>query len=423
MKLLHIIAQMDPRLGGVGEAVRNTVKKLNELGIENEIVSLDAPDAPFLQKEKVRIQALGPRKSQWCYSARLFSWLLLNAPIFDSIIIHGMWLYPGYAVRKALRQLSNEGFFKKNHRPKVFIMPHGMLDPYFQRAASRKLKALRNWLYWQLFERKIIRDANGLLFTCEEELFLARTTFSPYQPQKEVAVGLGLSMPPAVNNKMYKCFQEKNPGLNPNSPYILFLGRIHPKKGVDILIEAYFELLNNTLQTISNQQGLINTGECYIDEIIQSIKFPSLVIAGPGLESSYGRSLMNLVYKNTLLNRFVFFPGMLVDDAKWGAFYGCEAFILPSHQENFGIAVVEALACGKPVLISNKVNIWREIEAEGGGVIEKDTQEGVYSMLKKWLQLSVAHKQSMAYNAGIVYHKYFASKPAAEKFYNAVLTL
>ena len=59
--------------------------------------------------------------------------------------------------------------------------------------------------------------------------------------------------------------------------------------------------------------------------------------------------------------------------------------MLPSHQENFGIAVVEALACGTPVLISNQVNIWREIAADGVGLVEPDTAEGTFRLLSQWL--------------------------------------
>jgi hypothetical protein len=75
---------------------------------------------------------------------------------------------------------------------------------------------------------------------------------------------------------------------------------------------------------------------------------------------------------------------MLSGAAKWGALYGCEAFVLPSHQENFGIAVVEALACGKPVLISDQVNIWREIVEDGAGLVEGDAEEGVEKLLRKF---------------------------------------
>lgn len=78
---------------------------------------------------------------------------------------------------------------------------------------------------------------------------------------------------------------------------------------------------------------------------------------------------------------------MLQGELKWGAFYASEVFCLPSHQENFGIVVAEALACGKPVLISNKVNIWREIEMDGAGFVDANTVDGTVRNLKRWLGL------------------------------------
>jgi glycosyltransferase involved in cell wall biosynthesis len=78
-------------------------------------------------------------------------------------------------------------------------------------------------------------------------------------------------------------------------------------------------------------------------------------------------------------------PHRLRKSEKWGVLYGCEAFVLPSHQENFGIAVVEALACGKPVLISDQVNIWREIVEDGAGFVDSDTEQGVESLLRRFL--------------------------------------
>lgn len=80
-------------------------------------------------------------------------------------------------------------------------------------------------------------------------------------------------------------------------------------------------------------------------------------------------------------------PCMLRGDDKWRAFYAAEVFCLPSHQENFGIVVAEALACGKPVLISNKVNIWREIESDAAGFVDTDTVEGTVRNLQRWLAL------------------------------------
>ncbi len=95
------------------------------------------------------------------------------------------------------------------------------------------------------------------------------------------------------------------------------------------------------------------------------------------------------------LEEQVTWTGMLEGDLKWGAFRAAEAFILPSHQENFGVSVVEALACGVPVLISDQVNIWREIASARAGLVESDDLDGTIRLLERWLELSEAERQSM----------------------------
>lgn len=109
-----------------------------------------------------------------------------------------------------------------------------------------------------------------------------------------------------------------------------------------------------------------------------------------------------------------------MSDAKWGAFYGCEAFSLPSHQENFGIAVVEAMACGKPVLISDQVNIWKEIKAAGAGLVENDTEDGTYKLLHKWNIMSEDDRKSMKKNALSCFKDIFSIRPAAVRIKNAM---
>ena len=106
---------------------------------------------------------------------------------------------------------------------------------------------------------------------------------------------------------------------------------------------------------------------------------------------------------------------MLEGDAKWGAFHACEAFLLPSHQENFGIAVVEALACGKPVLISDQVNIWREIEADGAALVAPDTLDGTQSLLRRWLALPDAARAAMGQAARRCFETRFEIGRAAER--------
>jgi glycosyltransferase involved in cell wall biosynthesis len=382
---------MDPAFGGTSQAIRNIVPPLIDLGIENEVACTDHPKASYLQKDSFKIHALGPSTGPWNYSSKLTPWLQDNLNRFDVVIIHGLWLHHGYATSKEVLR-SRDSRDPKKGTPKLYVMPHGMLDPYFQTAPDRKMKAIRNWVYWKLIEATIINNVDGVFFTCETELLLAREPFRPYRPKKELNVGFGIQQPPGYTDAMRQAFLKKCPQLK-NQRYLLFLSRIHEKKGVDLLIKSYSEIATDG-----------------------SLK---LVVAGPGLETSYGQTIQQLVSENNLKD-FVFFPGMLSGDEKWGAFYECEAFILPSHQENFGIAVVEALACNKPVLISNKVNIWREIEGAGGGVVADNTQSGTTALLTRWYKLSPEAKALMGRNARRVFEEHFAIVPVAKRIIAAL---
>ncbi len=134
MKLLHIIAGMDPEKGGVGQAVRTMVAGLIEIDVENEVICLDAPAAGFLANINFKIHAAGPGKGPWCYAPGLLPLLNNQLERFDAVILHGLWLYNSYAIRKAMEKLKLKGRNNGNashHVPKLFIMPHGMLDPYF----------------------------------------------------------------------------------------------------------------------------------------------------------------------------------------------------------------------------------------------------------------------------------------------------
>jgi len=391
---------MDPSSGGPCQGIRNFIPELQKLGVQNEVVSLDSPAAAFLGKDEFPIHALGPATNAWSYSGSLINWLHENFNRFDVVIVHGLWLYHGYAVRKSLLQLKRRAKKLGTEKiPKLFVMPHGMLDPYFQKAPERKFKAIRNWVYWKLIEGKVVNDADGILYTCEEELRLGGQTFRSYRPKRAINVGYGIAGPAPYTVDMKKAFTRMCPGVN-NQPYFLFLSRIHNKKGLDLLIIAYGQII---------REGQ-NTGS----------KIPKLVIAGPGLDDSYGRKIQEMVNEDALLKQAVYFTGMLSGEAKWGAFYGREAFILPSHQENFGIAVVEALACGKPVLISNQVNIWPEIQHEGAGIIGEDSQKGTYLMMKTWLGSSVEEKKAFGKRAKKCFDQKFDIGLNAEKYLEAI---
>jgi glycosyltransferase involved in cell wall biosynthesis len=305
------------------------------------------------------------------------------------VIIHGLWQYYDYAAQKAVAAHKKKGL----EDIKLYVMPHGMLDPYFQKAPGRKFKAIRNWCYWKLIEHQVVNNADGILFTCEVELRLARETFVPYKPKAEFNVGYGIQAPPAYQKSMIEQFR-KTCNLNENEPYLLFLSRIDEKKGVDLLVDAYIKHF---------RKG-----------------FPRLIIAGPSMESPYGQKVNAILHDSNVENDSVIFPGMLLGDLKWGAFYGCEAFILPSHQENFGIAVVEALACGKPVLISDQVNIWHEIIQAKAGFVAADTLAGTLKLMEKWQKLTPEEQKKMGDNGKKAFEQHFTIDRAAHNLFKAV---
>jgi glycosyltransferase involved in cell wall biosynthesis len=391
---------MDPLSGGTCQGIRNCHFAFTKIGIDQEVVCVDNPAAQYLRNEPFPIHAVGPAKGKWQYSKRLLPWLCKNMSRFDVVIVNGLWLYHGYAVQKAFKHIRKRNSIEPPKlRPKVFVMPHGMLDPYFQKAADRKLKAIRNQIYWKFIEARLINNSDGLLFTTETELLLARKPFKPYSPKKEANVGYGVIEPPTYQSAMKEAFEKKcKVGEN---PYLLFLGRIHEKKGVDLLISAYLHLKEERSKASQN--------------------LPNLVIAGPGLETVYGKKIQKLVKDNESLASSVLFAGMVEGDEKWGAFYGCDASVLPSHQENFGISVVEALACSKPVLISKEVNICKEIETTGGGIVAGDTLEGTIGLLKTWLNLSAAEKVEMQNNAKATFEGHFNIDAVSLSFRNALV--
>jgi glycosyltransferase involved in cell wall biosynthesis len=392
--ILHVIDSMNAVKGGLSQGIRNLNNDLQKLGVIEEVVCLDSPENSTLDTDNFTIHSLGHGKGFWHYQPLLVKWLQENILKFDIVIIDGLWQFHSFAVTKVTNHIKKQ--FPDKKIPHVLVMSHGMLDPYFQKAKERRLKAIRNWIYWKLIEHRVINNADGLLFTSQEELLLARTTFTPYHPKKEYNIGYGITSPPKCQEKMKTAFDALCPALNGKS-YLLFLSRIHEKKGVDLLITAYKSLA------------------------LEFEEIPKLVIAGPGLDQVYGKMIQQIVIDDSFLTDKIFFTGMLTGNAKWGAIYGCDAFILPSHQENFGIAVAEALACSKPVLISDKVNIWREIKE--GGIIGTDDIIGVQKMLKKWLEMSLADKEKMATNAWQAYHENFESAQAAKKLYNIALEL
>lgn len=359
MRILHVIASVNPKGGGPREGVLQYGLCAQKMGHEVEVATLDAPDAPFVAEFPLKTYPLGPGLTAYRYSPRLTPWLREHASNYDAVIVDGIWQYHGFGTWRALR---------KGPVP-YFVFTHGMLDPWFKHAYP--LKHLKKWLFWPWSEYRLLRDARAVLFTCDEERRLARQSFWLYRVREKV-VNFGTSPPPQNSGALRKAFFQRFPQLRERRLF-LFLGRIHEKKGCDLLLEAFAQVA----KAGDSRQHL--------------------VMAGPG-DDELLASLVKQAEQLGIAERITW-TGMLQGDLKWGAFYASEAFVLPSHQENFGIAVAEALGCGLPVLISDKVNIWREILADDAGLVAPDTAEGATALLQQWERSSDAERQRMASNA------------------------
>lgn len=348
MKILRVITSMNPKSGGPCQGIRNINPHLVALGVDVEVVCTNNKEEEFQTEDDFIIHKIGKGKTAYEYQPLLLKWLNKHIADYDVVVVHGLWQYHNWAVYQAIKNLKKA----KTNTPKVVIIPHGMMDPYFQKAPERRMKAIRNDLIWSFIEKKCLNAAYAVFFTCQEEMRLAATTFKGYSPKKTINIGYGIQNPP-VNTIVFKeAFEKKCPSIR-EKKYWLFLSRIHEKKGVDLLIKAYNML---------SKQNLV---------------LPELVIAGP-TNIAFAQEMIQLAAENSKIH----FPGMLLGDEKWGAFYGCEAYVLPSYQENFGIAIVEAMACKKPVVISKNVNIWKEIEAGGGGwILNELDEEEIYKVL------------------------------------------
>jgi len=378
IKLLRIIATLDPASGGPVAGILHVTPFLSMLNIETTIVTLDDPDSTFLKKFNNELVPLGKRKSPWQYNNKLGAWLKDNLDKFDISIVHGIWLYHTYSAVKAFVHL------KKNNpkvRHKMFLFPHGMLDPYFQTEKKRKSKALRNWLYWQIIEKRNINSVCGILFTSKMEMELAKKTFAGYNPKKEIMAGYGVNIP-TIDSKI---------DLNQEN-YILFLGRIHVKKGIDFILNVYLNILENNLG-----------------------KPLKLIIAGPGIDSEYGLYLQSILHNNDSLNELVEIRPLQNEDAKWALIKNARAQILWSHQENFGLSIAESLGMSVPVLLSNQVNISQLVIEENAGYVSPINLPEMTKSLLAFLQLPEGKYLEMKENAYQVYKQNFMPMNYAER--------
>jgi glycosyltransferase involved in cell wall biosynthesis len=288
--LLRLIRSLNPSGGGPMEGVRQITPHLATVGVATTVASLDPPDAPWLPEHPFAAIGLGPVATGYGYRPGLPARIRALARQHDVVIIEGIWQYHAFATWRALRGTGIP----------YFVYTHGMLDPWFKR--TYPLKHLKKWAYWPWADYRVLRDAQAVLFTTEQERLLARQSFWLYWANERV-VGYGTSAPPGDAEQQRELFLSRFPQLC-GQRILLFLSRIHPKKGVDLLIEAFAAVAAT-------------------DPRLQ------LVIAGPD-QVGWQPQLQQRAADLGIADRITW-PGMLSGDLKWGAFRAAELFCLPSH--------------------------------------------------------------------------------------------
>ncbi len=330
LRVLHVIPAVAPRYGGPSQAVYTLCRALQAKGVEALIATTNADgdkELPVALGEKIVYQGVATIffARQWSealkYSRPLALWLERNVGDFDLAHIHAVFSHACVAAARACR---------KNVVP-YLVRPLGTLDPW-----SLKQKSFRKRLFWHLGVKRMLTGAAAIHYASAEEKRLAETTLG-LRGGVVVPNGLDLS---SIERRTEP--SESPQSETGHSPYVLALSRIHPKKGFELLIESFAALKKN---------GLFGSWR--------------LVFAGDG-DAEYVARLKELARRRGL-NGDVLFLGWLDGDRKYAALRNASLLAMPSYQENFGISLIEALACGVPTLVSPHVNLAPEIEKANAG--------------------------------------------------------
>ena len=378
MNILHVISSCEPKEGGPIEGIKQFNNYYKNFGIKAHILCSDKKKAKWLKDKRLpKVFATGPKKFDYAYNPKMLTWLDKNINKYDLIIVNGIWQYHNYAVWKIA---------KKFNKP-YYVFTHGMLDPWFKK--NYFFKHIKKVSYWNFIQYRILKDARSVLYTSNEEKRLAKKSFYPFNI-KEKVIGYGIKGNLYKTNKKYNSFIKKFPETK-NKRIILFFGRVHEKKGLDILIK------------------------CFIKIFSKNTNF-HLVIAGPYNDKNFKE--LNRLIQNPEIKQSITWTGPLYNKLKWDAYTSSEIFCLPSHQENFGISVVEAMSCKKPVIITNKINIWKTIKKNSAGFVANDNVVSFYSSFMKYLKLNEKEYKKYCKNSYDCFIKNFQIKPITRNLAN-----
>lgn len=335
MKVLHVIPYMHPSAGGPPVVVERLAEQAPSGGWNASVITTfrfcqdDGSELEKSLRQRMDITVLRRKWGSLFQLQRETVEAVRQAVRRANLVhLHTLWHPLNTIARKACEHFGR----------KYVLSPHGMLDPY-----SLGVKPVRKRLYMALREGCNLKNADRLVFTTPLEEQLACTSLK-WLGKGEV-IPLGADQPPPVaRSELTAQFEARFPETT-DRRRLIFLGRIHEKKGLERIFEA-------------------------LPEIAARIPKILLTVVGSG-EPRYVARLKTMARRKGL-EPHVFFAGALHGEAKWSALAAAEAFLLPSHQENFAIAVAEAMHMGLPVVLSDKVNLWPFVSDALAGVIVPD---------------------------------------------------
>lgn len=326
-----MIPAVAPRYGGPSVATFGMCHALDACDVETVIATTDADgddrlhvETGSLQKHRGVSTIFFPRvfSESFKWSGPLASWLHANVSAFDLVHVHAVFSHSSIAAGRACRRAGV---------PSI-VRPLGTLDPW-----SLGHHRLRKQLLMKVGTGELLRHASVLHYTSDAERARAEKAL-PWLPR-------GVVVPLGIDDE---CFVSADMPESEASPYVLALSRLHPKKGLELLVDAFHALAGEAAPSTW-----------------------SLVIAGDG-DRSYVSRLERLAASGPARDRITF-RGWVSGADRLRLLANARLFALPSQQENFGLAVAEAMAGGVPAMISPEVNLAADIEAQGAGwVVARD---------------------------------------------------
>ena len=292
------------------------------------------------------------------FSLGLLRWLATHAQEYNIAHIHALFSPVSTAAATVARMKSLP----------YILRPLGTLDP----ADLRKKRQLKQ-LYGTFLEKPNLAGAAGVHFTSEQE---AKISERFGVPTRDIVIPLGVQLPQLPPLGQARQLLEIADG----QPLILFMSRIDPKKGLDLLIPA-------------------------LETLVERFNFHFVLAGANPQDPDYEQSIQAQIKASRLAQRTTI-AGFVEGDFKLGLLQDADLFVLPSYYENFGIAVAEAMAVGTPVVISDQVHIWKEVKNYRAGWVTACEQETLTQALHQAL-LDVQERRERGENARqLVQEKY-----------------